>query len=318
VLLDAADAGKLQSDDELRQQVQRMLRDPRAQALGDNFAMQWLGLNPLGTTVRPDAKKFPEFTDELATAMRAETAAFFTHLFTDNRSLLELLDSDYTFLNEALAKHYGIENVSGPEIRRVSLSDRNRGGVLTHASVLTVSSFPLRTSPVLRGRWVLEEILGSRVPPPPPDVPALKVEGDDGGVLSLREQLEKHRKDPQCASCHARMDPLGFGFENYDPIGRWRTEDGGQVLDTSGKLPSGEKFSGPAELKTILLKRKNEVLRHLARKMYGYAVGRSLNKFDDCVTKEAVAALEKNGYRAPVLVEHIVLSYQFRHRYCKK
>ncbi|SFH71328.1 DUF1592 domain-containing protein [Planctomicrobium piriforme] len=317
-LLAAADAGLLQSDDELKKQVHRMLQDPRARALGDNFAMQWLGLNPLGTTVRPDPNRFPDFTNELAAAMRAETATYFARLFAENRSLVELLDSDYTYVNEVLARHYGLPEVQGTEMQKVSLSDRTRGGVLTQASVLTVSSYPLRTSPVLRGRWLLEEILGSRVPPPPPGVPPLPTEGEGSESLSIREQLEKHRSNPQCASCHSRMDPLGFGLENFDPIGRWRTETAGKPIDATGKLPSGEEFNGPAELKVILLNRKYDVLKHLTRKMYGFAIGRELNKFDDCVIKEAMEKLQKHDFKAEILVEHIVLSYQFRHRYCKK
>ncbi len=317
-LLDAADAGKLQTDEELQYHVRRMLKDPRADALGENFAVQWLGLAPLGTTVRPDPNAFPDFTDELAEAMRTETSLYIARLFRENRSLLELLDSDYSYLNEALAKHYGVPDVQGTDFRKVTLQDRRRGGVATQASVLTVSSYPLRTSPVLRGRWLLEELLGSRVPPPPPDVPALEEESESGMHLTIRQQLEKHRSNPQCASCHSRMDPLGFGMENFDATGRWRDDYKGLPIDASGKLPSGETFSGPAELKQVLLKRKNDVVRHLSRKLYGYAIGRDLNKFDDCVIKEAVEKMEKNNYQAGLLVEHIVLSYQFRHRFCKK
>lgn len=317
-LLAAADAGELQTDAGLQQQVQRMLQDPRAAALGENFAFQWLALGPLGTTTRPDPEKFPEFTDELAAAMKMETSLYITHLFKENRSLLELIDSDYTYLNDLLARHYGLPDVVGPEFRKVTLADRRRGGILTHASALTISSYPLRTSPVLRGRWLLEEILGSRVPPPPPGVPPLPEPEEGEKQLSIREQFEKHRSHPQCMSCHVRMDPLGFGMENFDPIGRWRDEIAGIAIDASGKLPSGEEFNGPAEMKSILLKRKNEVIRHLTRKMYGFAVGRDLNKFDDCVIKGAVEKLAANNYQASLLVEHIVLSYQFRHRYCKK
>lgn len=317
-LLDAADAGILQQDDELRKQVRRMLKDPRARALGENFGMQWLGLMPLGGTVQPDPNQFPEFTPDVAQAMKSETALFIAGLFMEDRSLLELIDSDYTYLNESLARLYGIPDVQGPEMRKVSLPDRKRGGVLTQASVLTVSSYPLRTSPVLRGRWLLEELLGSRVPPPPPGVPPLPEADENGQILSLREQLEKHRSNPQCSSCHNRMDPLGFGLENFDPIGRWRDQVSGLPIDSTGTLPSGESFNGPAELKDVLLKRKNEVLRHLSRKLYGFAMGRQLNKFDDCVIQGAVTALEQNDYRAGVLVEHIALSYQFRHRFIKK
>ncbi|WP_437226795.1 DUF1592 domain-containing protein [Planctomicrobium sp. SH661] len=316
-LLDAADAGLLQKDEELQRQIHRMLQDPRSVALGENFAMQWLGLTSLGGGIRPDPQHFPEFTDDLAAAMRGETARFFAGLFSENRSLLELLDADYSYVNEDLAKLYGIPEVTGPELRKVVLTDRNRGGVLTQASVLTVSSYPLRTSPVLRGRWLLEEILGSRVPPPPPDVPALPEQPEDS-KLTLREQLEIHRSNPQCASCHSRMDPLGFGLENFDPMGRWRADIAGQTIDSTGTLPSGETFNGPVELKTVLMNRKDEVLKHLSRKMYGYAIGRDLNKYDDCVIQNAVEALKKSEYRAATLVEQIVLSYQFRHRYCKK
>ncbi|WP_437188435.1 DUF1592 domain-containing protein [Planctomicrobium sp. SH668] len=317
-LLALADAGQLQNDDVLREQTRRMLKDPRAKALGENFAMQWLGLNPLGSTVRPDAEAFPEFTEELADAMLGETSMFVANLFMENRSLVEVLSADYTFLNGPLAKHYGIEGVEGPELRKVNLADPNRGGILTHASVLTVSSYPHRTSPVLRGHWVLSEVMGSRVPPPPPGVPSLEEVSHDGVKRSLREQLEIHRSKPECASCHSRMDPLGFGLENFDAIGRWRQELDGLPIDASGVLPSGESFQTPAELKTILLNRKDDVMRHLIRKMYGYAVGRDLNKFDDCVIQNTLAALQQNNYHSNTMVEEIVLSFPFRHRYYKK
>jgi hypothetical protein len=193
-----------------------------------------------------------------------------------------------------------------------------RGGVVTSAAVLTSTSYPLRTSPVLRGRWVLEEILGSRVPPPPPGVPALEAtKGEADKPLSLRERLELHRKDPDCASCHARMDPIGFGLENYDVLGRWRADDAGHAIDASGKLPSGETFSGPDEMKALILKRKDEFLKHFVRKMLGFALGRDLNRFDDCVVEAALKRLNENEYRAQGLLEEIVLSYPFQHRYFK-
>lgn len=317
-LLGLAESGKIFEPDVLKKQVARMLADPRSRALGESFALQWLALDGLGGGVRPDPKKFPEFDAALTSAMRDETVLFFATLFQENRSLLEIVSADWTFLNERLAKHYGIAGVTGSQMRRVSLTDPARGGVLSMASVLTVTSYPLRTSPVLRGRWVLDELLGSRVPPPPPNVPSLPTDDTPQDGLTLREQLDKHRTKSECASCHSRMDPLGFGLENFDAIGRWRTDIAGKKLDSSGQLPSGEKFSGPAELKQIMLKRKNEFLKNLCRKMLGYALGRQLNRFDDCVVDDSMKALAAGGYKSHRVIEHIVMSYPFQHRYTKK
>jgi hypothetical protein len=309
---------KLRDGGFLREQVRRMLRDPRSRGLAENFTVQWLGLEALGQTTRPDPQRFPEFDEALADAMRQEPIHFFDHLLREGRSLLELVDADYTFANERLARHYGIEGVHGPAPRRVPLPDRNRGGVLGMAGVLTVTSFPLRTSPVLRGKWVLEDLLGSRVPPPPPNAGELPKDDRNAQGLSFRKQLELHRSKSECASCHQRMDPLGFGLENFDPIGRFRTEQAGQPIDAVGELPSGEKFNGPRELRAVLLKQKTEFLRNLARKMLGYALGRQLYRFDQCVIDDSLKALEADGYKAPILVERIVLSYPFRHRYVKR
>jgi hypothetical protein len=317
-LLRLAAAGKLRDEGVLREQVRRMLRDPRSRGLAENFTPQWLGLGALGETVRPDPQRFPEFDDALADAMRQEPICFFDNLIREGRSLLELLDADYTFANERLARHYGIEGVRGTAMRRVPLTDKNRGGVLGMAGVLTVTSFPLRTSPVLRGKWVLEDLLGARVPPPPPNAGELPKDDRNAKGLSFRKQLELHRSRSECASCHQRMDPLGFGLENFDPIGRFRTEQAGQPIDAVGELPSGEKFNGPHELRAVLLKQKTEVLRNLARKMLGYALGRQLYRFDQCVIDDSLKALEADGYKGPILVERIVLSYPFRHRYVKK
>ncbi len=313
-----ATAGKLREENVLREQVRRMLRDPRSHGLAESFTSQWLGLGVLGETARPDPQRFPEFDDALADAMRQEPIWFFDHLIREGRSLLELLDADYTFVNERLAQHYGIEEVRGTVMRRVLLADKNRGGVLGMAGVLTVTSFPLRTSPVLRGKWVLEDLLGARVPPPPPNAGVLPKDDRNDKGLSLRKQLELHRSRSECASCHQRMDPLGFGLENFDPIGRFRTEQAGQPVDAAGELPSGEKFNGPRELRAVLLKQKTEFLRNLARKLFGYALGRQLYRFDQCVIDESVKALEAEGYKAPALIERIALSYPFRHRYVKK
>jgi hypothetical protein len=310
-----ASEGKLHDESVLRQQIQRMLRDPRARSLADGFAAQWLGIRPLGTTIRPDARLFPEFNDELADAMREETAQFIHAIVSEDHSLLEILDADYTFLNERLAAHYKIAGVKGTHMQRVKLDDPRRGGILGQASVLTVTSFPHRTSPVLRGKWVLEELLGTEMPPPPPDVPVLNEREKTPGAQTLRQLLEKHRSKSECAGCHSRMDPLGFGLENFDALGRWRTDQAGKAIDTEGVLPTGEKFRGPVELKKLLLeKRRTDFLRNLSRKMLGYGLARQINRPDLCVVQDCVVALEKGGFRASRLLETIVLSYPFSHR----
>ena len=317
-LLRLAGDGTLLQPDVLRAQVRRMLKDPKSRALGESFACQWLELEPLGKTVRPDPKKFPDFDDDLAEAMKGEVIYTFHDVVSADRSLLELIDSGATFMNARLAKLYGIEGVQGPELRRVELRDRNRGGVVGMAAVLTVSSYPLRTSPVIRGKWILESLLGSKVPPPPPEAGSLPGNDAAGGAQSFRERLEKHRTKPECASCHQKMDPLGFGLENFDPIGRWRTQDDGRPVDALGQLPSGEKFDSPAQLKKVLMARKDEVMVHLTRKMLGYALGRGLNKFDQCVVDDSLKALKADGYRSSAMIETIAVSYPFQHRYAKK
>jgi mono/diheme cytochrome c family protein len=313
----AAD-GSLTQPEVLRGQVRRMLRDPKARDFAENFVSQWLGLKALGETVRPDLQRFPEFDAALADAMRQEPARLLETILREDRSLLELLDADYTFVNETLAAIYGIPNVTGPEFRRVALTDRNRGGVLTMAGPLAVSSMPLRTSPVVRGKWVLGDLLGTKIPPPPPNAGELPPDDRNTEGLTLRKQLELHRSKAECAGCHQKIDPLGFGLENFDPLGRWRTTQNGQPVDATGELPTGEKFTGPRELKDVLLTKKAEFLRHLTRKTLGYALGRPLNRFDECVLDETVKALEANEYRASVMIEQVVLSYAFRHRYAKK
>ncbi|WP_162658861.1 DUF1592 domain-containing protein [Tuwongella immobilis] len=318
-LLALAESGKLLDEGVLRQQIRRMRHHPNAIGFAESFAVQWLGLASLGGSVRPDAKLFPEFDAKLAESMRQETILFVDAIFREDRSLTDLIDGNFTFVNERLAKLYGIPNITGEAMQRVTLTDRRRGGVLGQASVLTVTSFPIRTSPVLRGRWVLEELLGSHVPPPPPNVPELKP--NEGGMTakSLRERLELHRKQADCASCHNRMDPIGFGFENFDPIGRWREQDANVAIDSSGKLPSGESFRGPAELKRILLeRRRGEFTRNLVRKCYGYAMGRELDPFDDCVINACIEAMEKGQHKPSQLIEMIILSYPFQHRFSKR
>jgi Protein of unknown function (DUF1592)/Protein of unknown function (DUF1588)/Protein of unknown function (DUF1587)/Protein of unknown function (DUF1595)/Protein of unknown function (DUF1585)/Planctomycete cytochrome C len=318
-LFQLAAAGKLHNDDVLRGQVRRMIRDPRARGLAESFAVQWLGISPLGAVVRPDSKLFPEFNDELASAMREETILFFDSIVREDRSVLDLVNADYTFVNEQLAALYKIDGIKGPEMRRVQLQDPLRGGVLGQASILTVTSHPHRTSPVLRGRWVLQDLLGADVPPPPPNVPELPEKDKAGKPLPLRQQLEKHRSKAECAVCHNRMDPLGFGLENFDPLGRWRTEVNGEPIDTAGVLPTGEKFEGPVELKKLLMEqRRPEFLRNLCRKMLGYALGREINRVDLCVVQDCMKSLENGEFRVSKLLESVVVSYPFTHRYHKE
>jgi hypothetical protein len=315
-LMKLAESGELLNTNVYRQQIRRMLVDPKAQALGERFALQWLDLERLGTEVRPDPKHFPEFDPKLNEAMHREVIAYVNHIFRNDRSLIELIDSDYTFVNDRLAHLYGLKTLKGDAMQKVSLTDKNRGGIVGMAAIHAVTSYPLRTSPVLRGRWVLESLLGDKVPPPPPDVPAL--EEDDHAHKTLREQLEVHRTKSECAACHDKMDPLGFGLENFDALGRWREKDRDQPIDAKGTLPSGQTYTGPAGLKTVLMERKDTIVKHLAKKMTGYAFGRELNKFDDCVVDRALEALQQNDYRASVLVEQIAMSFPFRHRFYPK
>jgi Protein of unknown function (DUF1592)/Protein of unknown function (DUF1588)/Protein of unknown function (DUF1587)/Protein of unknown function (DUF1585)/Protein of unknown function (DUF1595)/Planctomycete cytochrome C len=309
-------------------QVRRMLKDPRARALVDNFAMQWLQLRRL-KSVAPDGKLFPNFNERLRSAMLGETERFFGAIIEEDRGILDLIDADFTFLNEPLARHYGIIDTNGNRFRqkptgprgrpirgekfvRVGLSGHDRGGLLTQASVLTVTSNPTRTSPVKRGRWVLEQILGTPPPPPPPDVPELKEQAILTG--SLRQRMEQHRANPSCANCHARMDPIGFAFENYDAIGAFRTKDGNFPIDPSGTLPDGKSFKGPAELKEILKGKKDLFARCLTEKLLVYALGRGLEYYDKPTVDRIVAALERNDYRFSTLVIEIARSDPFRLR----
>jgi mono/diheme cytochrome c family protein len=317
-LFTLAERGQLLETNVFRQQLQRMLADPKAAALGERFAAQWLDLDRLGTEVHPDPKRYPEFDAELNTSMRQEVTAFFNHVFREDRSLLDLIDSDYTFVNQRLAQIYGINGVVGSEWTRVKLADRNRGGVVGMAAVHASTSYPLRTSPVLRGKWILESLLGEKVKPPPEDVPPLEESPEKVAHQSLRAQLETHRLKAECAACHDKMDPLGFALENFDVLGRWRDQDRDQPIDAKGTLSSGETFSGPAGLKSVLMARKDEVIRHLVKKMVGFAYGRELNRFDDCVVDKTLKALQENNYRASVLVEQIATSYPFQHRFYPK
>lgn len=317
-LLALAEAGQLANPNVYRAQIHRMLKDPKAAALGERFALQWLDLDRLGGEVKPDATKYPEFDAALARAMKAEVSSFFNHLVHDDRSLLELIDSNYTFANRRLAELYGLPGVTGEELQLVQLADARRGWFLGMAAVHAATSYPLRTSPVLRGRWVIEALLGEKIPPPPPGVPALNEQAAATTGLSLRKQLEQHRLQAECAACHDKMDPLGFGLENFDVLGRWRDQLHGAPLDTQGTLPSGEVYEGPGGLKQVLMARKEKIVRHLARKLTGFAFGRQLNNFDNCVIDDAIKALEQNHWRTTVLIETIATSYPFQHRFYPK
>jgi hypothetical protein len=315
-----ASENKLQDPAVLDGQVRRMLADPKSKALAENFGSQWLGIRALQTTViQPHRRRFPEFTPSLRDAMFDEAVRFVDSVFRDDASLLKLVDADYTFVNEELARHYGIGGgtVTGPEMRRVTVSDPNRGGVLGLAAVLTVTSYPRRTSPVLRGKWVLDDILGAPPPPPPPDVLKLPEEDNaDAKGKTLRQQMERHRADAACASCHARMDPIGFGLENFDAVGRWRDTDAGQPVDAAGVLVSGEAFKGPAELKKVLTTAKrDQFVRHLTEKMLAYALGRGVEFYDEPTLRQVVDATAKADYRSATLIAEIVKSYPFR--YCR-
>ncbi len=246
--------------------------------------------------------------------MFRETELFFAENIREDRSILDLLDADFTYLNERLARHYGIGGVTGPEFRRVRLTNPERGGLLTQASVLTVTSNPNRTSPVKRGRWVLEQILGAPPPPPPPEVSPLKEDRAIETTVSMRRRMERHRAQASCAVCHNRLDPLGFGLENYDGLGAWRDKDAGVAVDASGTLPSGESFRGPGELKAILKGRPREFARCLTEKMLTYALGRGLDESDRCAVDRIVKDLEARDYRFSVLMQGIVSSDPFLKR----
>lgn len=312
-LFHLADQGTLSKPEVLAAQVQRMLKDEKSRALVQNFAGQWLELRKLDS-VKPDRKRFPEFDEYLRISMRKETEAFFDDIVRHDRSILDFIDGNYTFINERMARFYRIPGVAGPEFRRVALAaDTRRGGVLTQASVLTVSSYATRTSPVLRGKWILENLLGAPPPPPPPDVPNLD-EAAVGSSASLRQQLEQHRKNATCASCHSRMDPLGFGLENFDAIGAWRVQDGKFPIDATGLLPDGRSFNGPNELKVILKSDSEAFTISLTEKLLTYGLGRGLERYDKPAVKKIAERVAKDNYRFSSLVLEIVRSFPFQMR----
>jgi mono/diheme cytochrome c family protein len=311
-LLGLAGQGRLADEGVLVRQIDRMLADPRSQALVDNFAGQWLGLRKLHTAeISPNKDLFSDWNDKLRSDIEQETLLFFGYIARENRSVLELLDARYSFVNERLAKLYGIEGVEGDEFRKVDLPAGQRSGLLTQASILTLTSYPERTSPVLRGEWVLTNLLGDEPPPPPPTVPGLDVTQKANPDASLREQLQLHRSDPGCASCHRVMDAIGFGLENFDAIGRWREMDGEHPIDATGELPSGETFRTPAELIGILRSREKEFARCLAEKLLTYALGRGMEYYDRCAVDKIVNVTAADKYRFHTLVKAIATSRPF-------
>jgi hypothetical protein len=311
-LLQIAERGKLHDPAMLRQQTLRLLRDPKSQALLDNFAGQWLHLRNIAEW-RPDAEKYPQFDEALRNAFERESSLFFENIVREDRSVLELIDADYTFVNERLARYYGIPGIHGSYFRRVPLNGKERGGVLTQGGVLMVTSYPTRTSPVLRGKWILENILGAPPPPPPPNVPQLE-ENAVGSAKSLREQLEKHRASAACASCHSRLDPLGFALENFDGVGRYRAEEGGSPIDASGSMSNGTTVTGPAGLKKVILERKDEFVEVMAGKLLTYALGRGLEYYDQPAVRQIRRDMAADNDRFSSVVLGVVNSVPFQMR----
>jgi hypothetical protein len=314
-LLDLASQGKLRQPGTLERQVRRMMADPRSASLVTNFAEQWLYLRDLDAK-KPNELLFPDFDESLRSAFRQETDLFLDSVLRGNRSVLELLSANYTFVNERLAKHYGIPDVHGTEFRRVTLpAGSPRGGLLGQGSLLTITSYATRTSPVNRGKWVLENLLSAAPPPPPPNVPALKTEGHDPGkTLTMRDAMIQHRANPACFGCHSRMDPIGFAMENFDPVGRWRDQDGGTPIDASGVFPDGEKFNGMAGLKAALLSHPDEFVSTLAAKLLMYGASRNVQYYDEPAVRAIVTDSSRDNYTFTSLVLGVAKSAAFQMR----
>jgi len=311
-----ADRGKLHEPAVLKAQVKRLLEDQRSRALFDGFGAQWLGLGSLESKTF-DTAKFPQMNSAMRSAMYDEARLFFESIVRENRSVVSLVNGDYTFLNGTLAALYGLDKrVTGPRWRKVKLTDANRGGILGMPGILAVTSFPDRTSPVKRGVWVLEQVLGEHVPPPPPNVPSLdKQDKQTVENMTLRQRTEQHRKDAVCANCHKVLDPIGFGLENFDAIGRWRDQDdSGGAIDAAGELPGGKHFTSPKELKTIIAARTGDLARNLTEKLLAYALCRQLEGYDEIVVDHLMETIARDGYRMQTLITEIVTSYPFTHR----
>ena len=315
-----ASQGKLKDAAVLEQQVRRMMKDPKAAEFVRHFVGQWLELRNLESH-EVDGRRFRRFGSGLRTAMKRETELFFENLMKEDRSIVELLTADYTFVNEPLARHYGLRDVKtqeDDEFVKVSLAGTPRRGVLTHGSILTLTAMPTRTSPVKRGVFILDQILGTPPPPPPPDIPALADKPADEASAPLRERLAKHRANPTCASCHVRMDGLGFALENFDPIGQWRDQEGRFPIDSTGEIAGGKKIKGVDGLRELLLARKADFVKCLSEKMLTYALGRGIEGYDHCTVKDITATIEKNDYRFSSLILGIVKSEAFQKRRSKR
>ena len=315
-LSELADAGKLHEPAVLKAQTKRLLADPRSRALFDSFGAQWLGLGELKDKTF-DPTKFPQMTGEMRSAMVDEARLFFESIVRENRSVVSFVDSDYTFLNGTLATLYGMEKtITGPQMRQVKLTNPNRGGILGMPGILATTSFPNRTSPVNRGVWVLEQVLGEHVPPAPPNVPTLEKQDQKKiGNLTLRQRTELHRTNAVCNNCHKILDPIGFGLENFDAIGRWRDQDDtGGKIDAVGELPGGKHFSSPKELKTIIAARKDDLARNLTEKLLAYALCRKLGGYDEIVVDRMMKTIANDGYKMQTLITEIVTSYPFKNR----
>jgi hypothetical protein len=312
-----ANKNQLQEPETLTSQVKRMLERSNSRKVrnfSQVFVEQWLGTRALGREFKPD-KSIKGYDSELEGGMKYEPVFFFHEILTKNRPLLEIIDADYTYINRRLARHYRIKGEFREQPKRVEIQDQpHRGGFLNMAAILAVSSHPQRTSPVLRGKWILETLIGEPSPPPPPNVPELEEDGEAVTAQSLRKRLEIHRENPTCATCHDRIDPLGFSLENYDVLGRWREEEGGHPIDASATLPDGTAFSGPEELKQVLLDRKDQIVRHLTKKMLGYALARGLTFEDYCTVENIVDNLRENDYRSHSLLMGIINSVPFRYK----
>jgi hypothetical protein len=313
-LLDLATKGMLRDPAILEAQVRRMLADSRSAALASNFSGQWLYLRNMQALL-PDPDGFPEFDENLRAAFQRETELFFEYILREDRSVLELLDADYTFLNERLARFYEIPNVYGSHFRRVKLDHDSRRGLLGQGSILTVTSYSTRTAPTIRGKWLLENFMGTPPPPPPPNVPSLgEKKGDDGRPLTVRQQMEQHRANAVCASCHKVMDPLGFALENFDAIGKWRNVDGGRPIDSSGVAPDGTALDGPADLRKFLLARPDQFVTTLTEKLLTYALGRGVEYYDAAAVRRIVKESARSNYTPSSLVLGVVKSVPFTMR----
>lgn len=313
-LFEAAYRDDLQDPDVLTGQVKRMLKDPKAKNFAESFVTQWFGISRFRENNPLDPERFPEMTPTLRNTMYQEMVEYFYHVLTGSKNFLDLIDSDYTFLNEELACHYEIDGVQGEGMRKVTLKDRNRGGILGMGSVLATTSMPLRTSPVLRGKWVLEEILGTPPPPPPPDAGELPEEASTNKNASIRDLLAVHRANPTCANCHEKMDPIGLGLENFDPVGRWRNSYGDKPIVAWDTMPSGEVFRGPSELKKILLTKEDEFARTLSEKMFVYATGRNVGFVDELYIQSLIKNLKENRFDTEKFIIALVNLDAFRYK----